>query len=159
MSGRQFNMIAPAIWRSARFLSVSSDAKALHLYLLTSPHQNSAGTYCLPDGYACSDLRWPLEQYQGARTELVAAGLIEFDGETSEVYILRWFQHCAPKGPKQQAGTRRLVEGIESDRLRELVEEDYLAAEGGDAPPQTADVLALSPSNRLLGTRIMGGRG
>lgn len=157
--GRQFNMIAPAIWRSARFLGVSSDAKALHLYLLTSPHQNSAGTYCLPDGYACADLRWPLDLYQSSRAELVEAELIAFDEETSEIYVLRWFQHCAPKGPKQQAGTRRLVEAIESDPIREKVEDDYLAAEGSDTPAPAADVLSLSPSKRLMGTRLMGGRG
>jgi hypothetical protein len=101
--GRSFTMVASALWRSARFLAVSSDAKALHLYLLTSPHQNSAGTYHLPDGYACADLQWPLEQYLSSRAELVAAKLIAFDEETNEVYLLRWFQHCA-KGLKAAAG-------------------------------------------------------
>lgn len=157
MSGRQFNMVSPAIWRSARFLGVSSDARALHLYLMTSPHQNSAGIYCLPDGYACSDLRWSPDVYHSSRAELVAAGLIAFDEETSEVYVLRWFQHCAPKGPKQQAGTQRLVEAIESDRLRELVESDYMTATE-PAPAHSADVLAITPSNRLMATRMMGGR-
>lgn len=154
--GRQFNMVSPAIWRSSRFQGVSSDAKALHFYLLTSPHQNSSGVYCLPDGYACSDLRWSPDVYQSSRAELVAAGLIAFDEETSEVYVLRWFQHCAPKGPKQKAGTQRLVEEIESDRLREMVESDYMAA-AEPAPAHSADVLAISPS--LMATRYMGGRG
>lgn len=158
MSGRQFTMVASGLWRSARFMGVSSDAKALHLYFLTSPHQNSAGTYCLPDGYACADLRWPLEKYQASRGELVAAELIAFDDETSEVYVLRWFQHCAPKGSKQQQGTRRIIEGIESDSIREMIEDDYLAAEGGSPEAESADVLSLSPSKRLLGSRIMGGR-
>ena len=158
MSGRSFTMVASALWRSARFMGVSSDAKALHLYFLTSPHQNSAGTYCLPDGYACADLRWTPEEYRAARDELVAGELIAFDDKTSEIYVLRWFQHCAPKGSKQQQGTRRIIEGIESDDIREKVEDDYLAAEGGSPASEPADVLSLSPSKRLMGTRIMGGR-
>ena len=156
--GRQFNRVSPAMWRSSRFLGVSSDAKALHLYLMTSPHQNSAGCYVLPDGYACADLRWSPDVYQSSRAELVAAELIAFDEETREIYVLRWFQHCAPKGPKQKAGTERLVAAIESDRLREMVEGDYMAADE-PAGPRSADVLPIAPSSRLMGTRIMGGRG
>jgi hypothetical protein len=136
MSGRSFTMVATALWRSDRFLGTSSDAKALHLYFMTSPHQNSAGCYRVPDGYVCADLGWTAEKYQKARKELVDAELVAFDKHSSEVYLLRWFQHCAPKGAKQQAGTRRIIESIASDTIREKVEEDYDAAENGAPPPQ-----------------------
>ena len=58
---RDYSKISPALWQSARFNDLpSDDGRYLYLYLLTSSHQTSAGCYQLPDGYSCSDLRWPL---------------------------------------------------------------------------------------------------
>ena len=87
--GRQFNMISPAIWRSARFLAQDSDARVLQFYFMTSEHQSSAGCYRVPDGYVCADLGWSIDQYQTARSALRDGSLILFDDETSEVYVLR----------------------------------------------------------------------
>ena len=54
---KRFTKVHPAIWRSQRFMGLASnDAKLLHLYFLTSEHQNSAGAYVIPDGYVAADL-------------------------------------------------------------------------------------------------------
>lgn len=151
MSTRRFSMVSPALWRSGRFLAVSSDAKALHLYFLTGPHQTSAGAYSVPDGYVCSDMQWTPERYQEARQSLLEADLIAFDKTTSEVYVCRWFKHCPPKGSKQEAGALRLIGEIESDAIRERVESDYLDAAPASAPESPS-------SNRLLTTSLMRGR-
>lgn len=160
MSGRRFTMVSRQIWRSSRFLAASAEAKVLHFFYMTCEHQNFAGTYRLPDGYAIADLGWPTEAYQEARQELVDADLIAFDVATSEVYVRRWFQHCRPKGSKQEEGTRRLIEAIDSDAIREIVEAEYLATEP-DRP--SAEIHPFDGSrganDRLLHTKIMGGRG
>lgn len=130
MSKREFSKVSPAVWRSGKFASLkSSAAQVLHLYLLTCEHQNSAGCFRLPDGYACSDLGWTAQDYADARDGLVAAGLIRFDATTAEIYVERWFKHNPPTNEKHAAGTRRLIEAIESDGIREQVEADFLSAD------------------------------
>ncbi|MBU0584764.1 MAG: hypothetical protein KKB66_18415 [Alphaproteobacteria bacterium] len=156
MSGRRFTMVSRQIWRSGRFLAVSAEAKVLHFFYMTCEHQNFAGTYRLPDGYAVEDLGWPLDAYRAARRELVVADLIAFDTATSELFVRRWFQHCRPKGSKQEEGTRRLIEAIDSDIIREMVEAEYMA---GEPEKPAAEVHPFDTSSKLLQTRIMGGRG
>lgn len=148
MAGRTFTMVAAAMWRSERFLAVSAAAKVLYFYYLTSEHQNSAGAYRIPDGYACTDLRCDLNDYKKNRDELMSAGLVTFDTATDEVYVNRWFRHSKPKGSKQEAGTRRAVDAIESNMIRELVEQDWAAAE-----PPPDNVHHLTGSKYMTGNR------
>ncbi|CAD7044735.1 hypothetical protein REJC140_03860 [Pseudorhizobium endolithicum] len=126
---REFSKISPAVWRSKTFQSVPDDERLLHLYLLTCEHQNSAGSFRLPDGYACADLGWDLQRYVSARSCLEQAELIAFDDETEEVFIQKWFVHNPPMNQKHALGTQRVIERIESDRIREMVEEQFEAAD------------------------------
>lgn len=130
MSQREFSKVAPAVWRSSRFAGLGGDApQLLYLYFLTCEHQNSAGCFRLPDGYACADLGWPLEKYREARERLSAADLVTFDPGTDEIYVPRWLKHNPPMNDSHSKGTRRVIERIESDMIRETVEADFMAAE------------------------------
>ncbi len=130
MSKREFSKVSPAVWRSGRFTGLEcSTAQVLYLYFLTCEHQNSAGCFRLPDGYACSDLGWGMQVYVDARRKLVEAGLICFDADTAEIYVERWFKHNPPTNEKHAIGTRRLIEAIESDAVREQVEADFQSAD------------------------------
>jgi hypothetical protein len=120
-----FTKVSPALWRSKSFQGLDADAKLLHLYLITNEHQNSSGSYRIPDGYACTDLGWDIERYLDARGALIDADLIAFDEEESEVYIKRWFKHCPPMNEKHAQGTMRMISGIESDRVRECAETEF----------------------------------
>ena len=121
---RDFSKVSPAVWHSQRFNSLpSDDGRYLYLYLLTSSHQTSAGCYQLPDGYACSDLQWPLKRYTAARQQLVEADLIRFDSETGVVLITRWFKHNPPMSESHLTGIERVLERISSDSLREAAQE------------------------------------
>jgi hypothetical protein len=74
---REFSKISPRVWRSQRFRALASDdARHLHLYLLTCEHQNSAGAFRLPAGYACNDLNWGQDRFSRALAELEEAGLM-----------------------------------------------------------------------------------
>ena len=130
MSARQFSKVSPAVWRSKRFTDLADPwAQLLYVYFLTCEHQNSAGCFRLPDGYASADLGWPVDAYQAARSMLVNAGLITFDAETSEIYVDRWFKHNPAMGDKHATGAGRLIGRIESDALREKVEAEFMLAE------------------------------
>src|SRR5262245_10173630 len=116
---REFTKVSPRLWQSPRFRELQSDAKLVFVYLLTSEHQNSAGCYRLPDGYATADLGWPADQYRKARDELVEAGMIKFDPGASVILIERWFRHNPPMSQDHLTGVERILDRIECDELRE----------------------------------------
>lgn len=129
MSSRQFSMVSPAIWRSRRFLSLSTDkCRLLLLFYITCSHQNSAGCYRIPEGYACTDLGWGTEEYTASRSELINSGLISYDDATEEVFINGWFRVSPPTNKSHAQGTQKLIANIESDTIREKVEADFVEA-------------------------------
>ncbi|WP_185982840.1 hypothetical protein [Aureimonas mangrovi] len=130
MSRREFTKVSPNLWRSRRFIGLTDAGKVLYAYLLTCEHQNSTGCFRLPDGYACADLQWLSEKYAGARDELVEADLIAIDLELSLIFVRRWFKHSPPMNPKHAQGTVKQISEIESDSIREIVEQEFADANG-----------------------------
>ena len=115
---RDYSKISPAVWQSPRFNNLpSDDGRYLYLFLLTCQHQNSAGCYRLPDGYACNDLNWLIERYLNARKILIDAGLILFDGVSSVLMITRWFKHNPPMNEKHFIGIERTLERLDSETI------------------------------------------
>ena len=164
-SERAFNKVAPAIWRSQRFMALSAKGKVLHLYLLTNAHVTSAGCYELPDGYACADLGWSADEYGAARDEVQRAGLIDMDEHRPIILIERWFRHNPPMNDKHAKGTLRFIEAIESDRLRERALSACNDVDGPrqerqaarEAEKEAAKIAASLPGNshHLTSTRFM----
>jgi hypothetical protein len=116
---REYTKTSPAIWQSTRFRSLPvDDDRFCFVYLLTNQHQNSAGCYALPPGYAATDLRWTPEKYRLSLAAQVSAGLIQVDPETDEVLIERWFLHNPPMNEKHRLGTERAIMRIKSPVLR-----------------------------------------
>ena len=117
---RDFNKVSPTLWQSSRFMDLPSDGgRFLYLYLLTCPHQNSAGCFWLPDGYACNDLCWDAKRYQQARQELVAADLIQFDKGNQVVLIKRWFKHNPPMNKSHAIGIEKVLIRCTSPELQQ----------------------------------------
>ena len=117
---RDFTKVSPTLWQSRRFLDLpSDDGRLLYLYLLTCPHQNSAGCFWLPVGYACNDLGWNADQYQPARQALVDAELIQYDETHNVVLIERWFNHNEPMNQSHMTGIERGLEKVPSAVLRD----------------------------------------
>ncbi|PBB92128.1 hypothetical protein CK215_14475 [Mesorhizobium sp. WSM3864] len=129
------------MWRDRRFRPLDSDGRVLSIYFRSSPHHNMCGCYRVPDAYAAADLVWPIDLYIAVRARLEEAGLILFDEDTDEVYVVGWFEVNAPKGPKQDTGCVRQIEQIESDRLRARVTADFKAARTEEQDPK---VIALN---------------
>jgi hypothetical protein len=159
MGKHKFTMVTPSVWRSGRFRQMPNDsARLLFMYLLSNPHQNSIGAYRLPDGYALADLGWESEKYEAARTALITADMAVYDPDTEEVMVRRWFQNCPPQNEKHEIGMRRMVEMIESDEIRGLVETEFQAA----VALRKSNVVPLDPANsagsRLADTPYLNGR-
>ncbi|MDX0513329.1 hypothetical protein GOD47_01410 [Sinorhizobium medicae] len=155
MSKREFSKISPAVWRSERFTTLDTDAKLLHLYLISCEHQNSAGCFRLPDGYACSDLGWEMGKYREARDRLIADDLASFDAQTAEIYVHRWFKHNPPMNDKHAIGTRSIIERIESDAIREKVEAEFQTADDGRASKAARLNEAVANGAHLTNTSLM----
>ncbi|MDW9902035.1 hypothetical protein GOA77_09165 [Sinorhizobium meliloti] len=153
---RDYSKVSPLIWRDKRFNSLaSSDAKLAMLYFATSEHQNSAGCYRLPDGYAAADLGWDVDRYQAARGAVVSSGLILFDEATSELFLVDWFESNPITNGKHAKGTQSLIVRIDSDTIREAAEDAFLASrERFEAGKEEQS----SNLTRLTDTRFMNGR-
>lgn len=127
---RPFSKVSPQMWNQKTFKGLpSSDAKLLMLYFLTGPHQNSAGCYRLPDGYAAADLGWDIPRYVEAREAVIAAELIAFDGDTSELYVRGWFELNPITNDKHKIGSERIIDGLESSELNVLAGDELEASE------------------------------
>ncbi|ESZ17689.1 hypothetical protein X735_09840 [Mesorhizobium sp. L2C085B000] len=121
MSRREFSKVSSALWRSKRFLALASDrARLLLVYFITCSHQNSAGAYSLPVGYALADLGWAAEEYRRHLDELVEACLVAYDDDTEEVFVTGWFKVCPPQNEKHATGTMTRINDIESDAVRQV---------------------------------------
>ncbi|MGB8364922.1 MAG: hypothetical protein ACLQUZ_15655 [Rhizomicrobium sp.] len=121
---RSFTMVSPMIWLSARFRKLPDDAKLLFLYLLSCPHQNSAGVFRLTAGYACDDLTpWDSEKFQRSKNALVKAGMVQVDDATEEILIELWFKHSPPTSGATYIGIEKQIRSIVSQRLREAAME------------------------------------
>jgi hypothetical protein len=122
---RDFSKVSPAVWQSNRFNGLpSDDGRYLYIYLLTNEHQTAAGCYRLPDGYACTDLRWLAERYARAREELVASDMIVFDATSRVIGIKRWFKHNPPMSKDHLTGIVRYLTKLPSDEIATTFEAD-----------------------------------
>ncbi|RWX70506.1 hypothetical protein EN780_03010 [Mesorhizobium sp. M4B.F.Ca.ET.089.01.1.1] len=170
MSARTFTKVSPMVWRSPRFIKLPDEAKVGYLYLLTNSHVTSAGVYELPPGYACADLGWAEAGYDSVLKELVSVGLIDHDPATAVILIERWFKHNPPTNDDHALGTRRRLESIPCDRLREKAlatfeEENELriqreaAARAAKAARAAGTAKSISETigntSRLMSTRLM----
>jgi len=122
---RDFGKVSPKVWHEPKFRSLATMDQLLYLYFLTSPHQNSSGCCRLPSGYACADLNWQPGAYDAAQKSLVDCELVLVDEKTNEVLIVGWFLHNAPQNEKHKTGTVRLIEKIQSERLRSFAHQAF----------------------------------
>ena len=155
---RDFSKISPTVWQSERFNSLSDKSKLVYLYLLTNGHQTRAGCYWLPEGYACSDLRWPVDRYQKALKALVAADLVRWDESAKVIGITRWFKHNPPVSPDHLIGVERELARLPSEGI---AKEALQAAQEAWASFQTAKTAKAAqkhnPARRLQTNYINGG--
>ncbi len=90
---RDFGVIHTRYWIWAVEEAISSEAKLLGAYLLTSGHSNSLGCYRLPKAYVQADLGYDLEKVATLFAELAAHGFLCYCEKTSYLLLphyLKW---------------------------------------------------------------------
>lgn len=121
-------MVSTRLWRSKKFRALTSHWHQLvFIYILTSEHQNSAGSYRMPLGYALADTGWPEREVASALEGLAEGKLISYDSETEELFVHGWFVQCPTMNNSHEIGTRRIISKIESEAIRTLVTEEFEA--------------------------------
>ena len=115
----------------------SDDERFLLLYFLTCPHNNSAGCFRLPDGYALHDLGWSQDRYDKARRSLLDAEMVDHDSVNEVVLIERWFQHNAPMNKSHRKGILSQLKKVPSDGLRDKAYAALEAVETGTGERKT----------------------
>lgn len=90
---RKFAQIEVGFWRSKKLVGASIEAKLLALYILSSPHRNSAGIFYMPMAYIQADLGWTEKQVRIQVSELARRRFIEFDERVSILAVVGWFGH------------------------------------------------------------------
>jgi len=121
---REYGRVHGSFWTSPTIRSLSEDGQKLAFYLLTSPHTTMLGCFRLPMGYALDDLRWGMERFSGAMSELVSVGFAMWDEPAGWVFICKFLKWNPAKGPKQGAGAAKCLKQVpEASPLRTPVEE------------------------------------
>jgi hypothetical protein len=128
---RAFSPVPPWVWNAQNFRSLKSAEKLVFLYLITSPHQSSAGVARIPLAYATADLQLPRGVFAGALVELRKAELIDFDADTDEIVILDWWRFNTPgNNAKWRAAIDKTHAGVISPRLRAVAVTGYRRGTG-----------------------------
>lgn len=118
---------ALASWRATQGLSRAQ--LSTFMYFWSSPHVTAAGCYALPVREAAAALRYDdaaeLTKDIGVMRD---AGLVDWDAETAEILIERYFRFCSPKTAKARYAVEAALSRIESTRLRKKTERAYAAS-------------------------------
>lgn len=142
MTKRDFTKVSPTIWESKQFLSLEHSAALLYFYYLTGPHQNSSGTYRIPDGYVGVDLGWDIEMVAKARHALIVGELIAYDEEQKLIYLRGWYVQNKPSGNDHKAAIARILENVTSSAIEAVISAEWEAMapedKSSEPPPQTS---------------------
>lgn len=130
---RDYGKVHTSFWSSSDMRSLSEDARALALYLLTCPHGTIAGVFRLPDGYACEDLQWGSERVSEGFSELLAKGFANRCETTKWVWIFKHFEWNSPENPNQKKAAAKVAMSVPDDCVWKLdymrVSADFLGIE------------------------------
>ena len=96
-----YTKIESIFWKDTKMRAISSDARMVMLYLLTSPHRNILGFYFLPSPYACFDLDWDEQRFVEGLRELVQIGRVRYDKDTHMVLVINYLKHNPLENPNQ----------------------------------------------------------
>lgn len=109
---RDYGKVYQSFWSSETIRELSDDGRMLALYLMTSPHTTITGTFRLPDGYACEDLRWDAARVAKGFRELFANGFANRCETTKWVWISKHLEWNPPENPNQRKSAAKVAQSI-----------------------------------------------
>lgn len=112
---RDYGKVHSSFWSSDTIRSMSEDGRTLAIYLLTSPHSTIAGTFRLPDGYACEDLQWDTQRVIKGFGELFDKGFANRCETTKWVWVIKHLDWNPPENPNQRKAISKIARTIPDD--------------------------------------------
>lgn len=109
---RDYGKVHTSFWTSQTTRTMSEDARAMAMYLLTCPHGTISGAFRLPDGYVCDDLQWTPERVKSTLIELLDNGFANRCETTKWVWIHKHFEWNKPENPNQFKSAKKIAESI-----------------------------------------------
>ena len=121
----RYSKVQSTLFNSEKFRKLNDFQKNVYVYLLISPHGNSAGFYKLNEGYAAVDLNCTIQRYKNALQAIKDVGLIEYDGDI--IFIRQFLKFNPYTNPKHAQGSYREIEDLIDNPLYSLFYEDVKA--------------------------------
>ena len=109
---RDYGKVHTSFWTSLTIRNMSEDARALAMYLLTSPHGTIAGVFRLPDGYVCEDHQWDSKRVNKGFVELLVNGFANRCETTKWVWIVKHLEWNSPENPNQKKSAQKIAFSI-----------------------------------------------
>lgn len=98
---RDYGKVHTSFWESVSARALTEDGRYFALYLMTCKHNNIAGAFRLPDGYACEDLQWSIERVSEGFRELFDNGFATRCEVSKWVFINNHLIWNVPDNPNQ----------------------------------------------------------
>ncbi len=96
--GRQRTINDTEFWRSPKMAGRTQEDRSMLCYLLTGPFSNIIGVYSIVPRIAASEMGWDSDsQLVPVLKRLSEAKFIEFDPESSYVWVHTWWDHNSAK--------------------------------------------------------------
>ena len=121
-------------WLDTKVEEMSSTAKYLLLYLLTSPKTNLAGCYEVTYRRASNDTGLTAKQVESAMAELCEANVVGYCEVTNECLIYHWDRYNWTSSPKLDKPLVASISTVKHAPFRAWLAEKYETERGKDFP-------------------------
>jgi hypothetical protein len=115
---RDYGRVYSSFWQSPEMRALPEDARALALYLLTTPHGNLIGCFRLPEAYAAEDLQWEPGRVAEGFARLVESGFVTRDEATKWLHITKFLKWNAFENPNVAKAAHKAFDQVPALSLK-----------------------------------------
>ncbi len=112
-----FRKINIEFWQDLFVLKLTPEEKYFYLYLMTNSKTTQCGIYEIPKSIMILETGYNQETIEKLLNKFIGYGKIIYDGETSEVMLIKWLKYNSSKSPKVKACIRKEIKKIKSNQL------------------------------------------
>lgn len=109
---RKYSRIYTVLWQDKKIKNLGDKTRTIFIYLLSSPHVNMIGWYCLSLAYASADLGYPIDTISEGLRELQEKDLITYDKESEMIIVHNFLKYNPVRGSKQSKGAISVIKGL-----------------------------------------------
>lgn len=109
---RKYSRIYTVLWQDKKIKNLEDKTRTIFIYLLSSPHVNMVGWYCLSLAYASADLGYPIDTISKGLKELQEKHLITYDEESEMIIVHNFLKYNPVRGSKQAKGAISVIKGL-----------------------------------------------